>query len=106
MSDALLLSVALLLTGAGLGWFALSIDAHWRRLRGGRPPRRRIVLLLRAFGCAALAGSLLLCLRVDHGSMASLVWVMMLTACALAVAFVLAWRPRWFTPLLCVVPRR
>lgn len=106
MSDTLLLSLALLLTVAGLGWFALSMDAHWRQLCDSRLPTRGNRLLLRACGSAALATSLLLCVRVDHVSMAALVWMMMLAAGAFAVAFVLTWRPRWFAPLLWIVARR
>ncbi|WP_259371794.1 DUF3325 family protein [Rubrivivax gelatinosus] len=37
--------------------------------------------------------SLAACLRADPPSMAVLVWLMLLAAAALAVAFALAWRP-------------
>jgi hypothetical protein len=96
--DALLLVVAWLLTLLGLAWFALALDAHWRQVRGAAAAPRRGVL--RGLGSVALCVSLLLCLRADHVSMAPLVWVMGLAAGALAMAFVLAWRPRWLAPLV------
>ncbi len=46
-------------------------------------------------GSTALFVGLLLALAADHASMAVLVWVMALAGAALAVAFALAWRPRW-----------
>ena len=56
---------------------------------------RRRALKALATGTAALAASLGICFRVDHASMAPLVWTMTLTASAMFVAFTLAWRPRW-----------
>ncbi|GKS95670.1 DUF3325 domain-containing protein [Acidovorax sp. SUPP2825] len=95
MLDALLLLAALAANGAGLGWLALAMGVHWAQALGdGVPQPRRTVAQLRWAGVAALAGSLALCLSVDHGSMASLVWVMALAGAALCIAFTLAWRPR------------
>jgi Protein of unknown function (DUF3325) len=104
--DALFLLAALAANIAGLGWLALAMDVHWQQVRGGAtPPSTGVVKLLRLLGVLGLLASLLMCLRVDHISMASLVWVMGLAAAALAVAFALAWRPRWLAPLLCWVPQ-
>ncbi|QAZ40562.1 DUF3325 domain-containing protein [Methylibium sp. Pch-M] len=100
MLDVLLRALALLCCTAGFAWLALSMERHWEQVRGAQPLPRRTVIGLRVLGGAALLGSLLLCLRVDHASMASLVWVMSLAASALVVAFTLTWRPRWMTPLL------
>ena len=103
---ALMLAAALLASTAGLGWFALAMQAHWEQVRGAQPLTRATALALRALGAAALALSLWLCLRADHGSMASLVWVMALAAAALVVAFTLSWRPRALAPLVAWVPAR
>lgn len=100
MNEGLLLGIALAVTITGLCWMALSLDAHWRQVRGPQRLRPASVKLLRALGAAALALSLGICLRVDHPSMASLVWVMALAASALIVAFTLSWRPRWLAPLV------
>jgi hypothetical protein len=92
--DAWLLAAALAANAVGLGWLALAIDVHWRQALGDRPQPRSAVIALRGLGVAALLASLLLCLQVDHASMAALVWVMGFAAAALAVAFALSWRPR------------
>jgi len=89
-----LLAAALVACLAGMGWLALGMDVHARQAwgRGLSPVETRS---LRGLGWLALAAGLCLCLRVDHPSMAALVWVMALAGSALAVAFVLAWRARW-----------
>ena len=100
MPDSSLLAIALLLCVAGFSWFALAMEVHWQQVRGGSFPGRGTRSLLRWLGAAAVATSLLLCLRVDHASMASLVWVMMMAASALGVAFTLTWCPRWLAPFV------
>jgi len=100
MRDALMLAAALAANVAGLGWLALAMDVHWQQVRGRAPQTRAMVRLLRVLGVLGLAGSLALCLAVDHASMASLVWVMALAAAALVVAFTLTWRARWLGVLV------
>jgi hypothetical protein len=95
--DALLLSAALISSVAGLAWLALAMDVHWRQVFGARSRQAGTVVGLRILGAVGLALSLWLCLRVDHASMASLVWIMSVAAAALLVAFTLAWRPRWLS---------
>jgi hypothetical protein len=93
------LFAALVCSILGMAWLALAMDTHWRQVRSTQGPNRQTAILLRAVGSLALALSLILCLRTDHASMASLVWVMMLAGGALGVAFTLAWRPRLLAPL-------
>ncbi|KQV90301.1 hypothetical protein ASD15_23585 [Massilia sp. Root351] len=100
MHDALILIAALAATVAGAGWLALSMDSHWEQVRGAQPATPGTVRLLRVLGALAWLAALLLCLRVDHASMAALVWVMALAGSALVVAFTLTWRPRWLAPLV------
>lgn len=92
---SLLRACALLCSLGGLAWLALAMEVHWHQVRGGRaslaPHKAR---LLRVMGALALSGSLVLCLRADHASMAVLVWVMSLAVSSVGVAFALAWRPR------------
>lgn len=99
MLNALILIAALGVTVAGAAWLALSMETHWEQVRGAQPASPN-VRLLRTLGAAAWFVSLLLCLRVDHASMAALVWVMALAGSALIVAFTLTWRPRWLAPLV------
>lgn len=106
MLDVLLRALALLCCTAGFAWLALSMESHWEQVRGSQPLHRGTVIALRALGSTALVASLLLCLRVDHASMAALVWVMSLAAAALIVAFTFTWRPRWMAPMLPWVPNQ
>lgn len=107
MPESLLLLLAVLWSLAGMGWLALALDVHWKQVRG-TAPRGPLTTAgrLRALAGLALFGALLLCLKVDHATMASLVWVMVLAGAALAIAFTLAWRPHWLAPLLGRAPRR
>lgn len=100
MGEALLLAAALLANGIGLAWLALSLDSHWRQVRGSALPSRASVTLLRWLGGGALLVSLALCLAADHPSMAVLVWVMALAVAALGVTFTFSWRPALFQPLV------
>lgn len=100
MADALSLMGAALLSVCGMGWFALAKAPHWQQVRGQAMPKTSHVRALYFLGSAALALSLVLCLVADHVSMASLVWVMLLTGAALVVTFTLAWRPRWLAFLV------
>lgn len=96
----LLLLGAYLSCVVGWAWVALAMETHWQQLRGTQPLPAPMAGLLRTLGTLALLGSLLLCLGADHASMASLVWVLMLTAAALTVSFTLSWRPRLLAPLV------
>lgn len=90
MHEALLLAAALIISVAGMGWLALSLDAHWRQVFGSVPRAHATVRRLRIQGAAGLATSLVLCLVVDTASIATLVWIMLLATAALIVAFTLA----------------
>ncbi len=100
MPEALAYAAALGACVAGMGWLALAMQPHWEQVRGAQPLPRSTAFVLRVLGAAALAASLALCFRVDHATMAPLVWVMALAGAALIVAFTLAWRPRWLSVLL------
>jgi len=92
---ALLLSGALIVCVAGMACLALAMEGHWAQVRSGHPLSAAGVWRLRGLGALGLGVSLLLCLAVDHASMAVLVWVMTLGASALTVALTLTWRPSW-----------
>ncbi|BDU16569.1 DUF3325 domain-containing protein [Lysobacter auxotrophicus] len=102
MSEATL-SAGLLLAAfvagiAGMGWLALSMPVHAQQA-WGEALSSRTARVLRCLGASSLFAALLLCLAVDHASMASLVWVMTLAASALVVAFALSSRPTWLRAL-------
>ncbi|WP_313317243.1 DUF3325 domain-containing protein [Stenotrophomonas sp.] len=106
MSDQLaanlLLLAALCACVAGMVWLALSMEVHALQVWEHRPSSVSL-RLLRMAGSISIAFALLLCLMVDHATMAVLVWVMGLSGAALLVAFTLSSRPRrlrLFTPWL------
>ncbi len=100
MRDPLLLSAALVAALAGMGWLALAMEAHWPQVFAARGPTPRTSRMLRVLGAAAIVTSLVLCLCVDHATMAVLVWIMALAGAALAIAFTLARRAHWLRVLL------
>jgi len=100
MLDTLLLIAALAASVAGMGWLALAMEVHWEQVRGAHPQPAQLVTQLRCLGAAGLLVSLLLCLKVDHASMASLVWIMSLAFAAISTAFTLTWRPHWLRVLV------
>lgn len=99
MPESLWLAVSILISVAGMGWFALALEAHWQQVfvTDLRASTRRALRLL---GTIALALSLAACFIADHPSMAPLVWFMGLAASALLIAFVLAWRPHLLAMLV------
>jgi hypothetical protein len=96
----MLLTAACIISTLGLAWMALAMETHWQQVQGGLPLVRSVQLLLRGLGSLALAISLGLCMAADHVSMAALVWIMLLAAGTVAVAFTLTWRPQWLVPLV------
>ncbi|WP_332741474.1 DUF3325 domain-containing protein [Hydrogenophaga sp.] len=101
MSEAVLLGLAALAAWVSMAWLALSMEVHWQQVCGApvmvpRGLRRS----LRQAGGLGLLVSLALCLAADHPSMAALVWVMFVAACAFGVAMLLTWRPRVLRALL------
>ena len=92
--DNLLLLATIILCVSGMAWLALAMDVHWKQVNTGMPSLKN-VRKLRIVGYAALFISLVCCLVVDHPTMASLVWIMLLAGSALTIAFTLSWRPHW-----------
>lgn len=101
-----MLFAAIVSNTLGFAWLALSMESHWRQVRGTGPLTRKWAIVLRVLGALGLALSLFLCLRADHVTMAPLVWIMALAAAALIVAFTLTWRPGIFRPLVSWVPAK
>lgn len=91
--SSMLLIAAAAAALVGLAWLALGMDVHWAQVHGdaATPPSTR----LRWGGACALALSFVLCLKVDHATMAVLVWVMLLAGSAVGVAMTLSTRPHW-----------
>lgn len=103
-TSSMLLIAACIISTLGLAWIALAMEIHWQQVQGSAPLVTSVQLLLRGLGGLALAISLALCMATDHVSMAALVWIMLLAAGTVFVAFTLTWRPHWLAPLLAWMP--
>lgn len=100
MAEALLLA-ACVAGYAGFGLLAVSLPRHWHELAGAAAlPAARCRALRRA-GALAIAGSFALALWRDGAGFGSLLGILLLSACAAAVAFTLNARPRWLVGLAC-----
>jgi hypothetical protein len=98
MVDALSFSAAFLCSLLGMAYLALSMPQHFPQAVPERKYSGVVAWRLRASGVVLISSSLVACSLADHMSMVPLVWVMMLTTSAIAVAVVLAYRPRVFWP--------
>lgn len=93
---------ALLLLAAGLASYsawacmALAMPRHWWADANGQgvacAPHRT---WLRPFGFALLGLGYALCVYRDGPGFGSVLWVLLVSAAAIAVALTLAWRPRF-----------
>lgn len=93
LSANLMLAAALLSSLAGMAWLALSMQVHALQV-WPRQPSPATLRLLRILGSFSVCVALVLCLTVDHATMAVLVWVMALSAAAMLVAFTLSSQPQ------------
>jgi Protein of unknown function (DUF3325) len=103
VEPAMLLAVGYVACVAGFAWLALGMEPHWQQVQGARQLSQRGRVALRTLGVLGLVGGGLACARADHASMAMLVWVLMLTAAALTVTFVLSGWPAALRPFAAVV---
>lgn len=95
---ALLLVAASLASYGGFACLALAMPRHWAEARGQRMdvvPHRR---WLRPCGFLMLGVTYALCVHRDGTSFGSLLWVVLISAAAIAVALTLAWRPQFLLP--------
>lgn len=95
MPEALGTLVAALLDLVGFGLLALTQERHYETVFGPshtmRPDR---VARLRDLGFALVACSLPICIAASGSGFGSLLWVVLMAACAGAVALALTWQPR------------
>jgi Protein of unknown function (DUF3325) len=93
----LLASIAAL--GSGYtGWALLALSQREHRFAAAGelpPPSARRHHIVRLLAVLLLAGALGAWVAGHGGGFGTLLWMLLLAAGALAVAFTLAWRPRW-----------
>lgn len=99
MTPVLLLMLAALASYLGFACLALAMPRHWAEAGGPRlrpaPPRQR----LRGCGFALLGIAYALIVYRDGPAFGSVLWVVLLTAAAIAVALTLGWRPQALWPV-------
>ena len=78
---------------------SLSMKRHFRQLWPQSAPARSVVWLLRCVGYGALTAALLPAINKLGVSIGIVLWCGLLTAAALTVSLLLAYRPRWLPSL-------
>lgn len=77
----------------GFGWLALTQERHRARIPAAcsvsAPAGQRTA------GLGAILFGLPLCIAAEGAAFGALVWVLLTSAAALAVSFILTWQPRW-----------
>ena len=97
---ALLLGAANMASYGGFACLALAMPRHWAAATGKKVdvvPHRR---WLRPCGFAMLALSYGLCAYRDGPGFGSLLWAILISAAAIAVALTLTWRPQLLLPAI------
>lgn len=90
MSDSVLLVCAISLNFLGMRWLALSLPVHWKQVYGEQLLSQRKQVVFRILAAVMFIFSLVLIMFADHATIAALVWIMSLTACAFSVAMMLS----------------
>lgn len=101
MPEAVLTFLVATVSYLGLALLALSQHAHWRAVTGGASPCSVRARGLRVLATLKLMLALVLSWHAHGPAFGSLLWVMLVSAAAMAVAFTLSWRPR---ALACLAP--
>lgn len=97
MPDATLTIVAALGSYLGFVFLALAQERHWRAVCAV-PARRVRAAWPVAAGLTLQLLALVLTVGAHGPSFGSLLWAVMVSSTAMAVAFTLAWQPRWLRP--------
>lgn len=93
--STLLLIVAYLASFCGFAYLALAMPRHWRDASGQRVNVAPYRKSLRPSGFLLLGIGYLVCVYRDGPSFGSVLWIVLISLAAIAVAFMLAWRPQW-----------
>ena len=89
-----LLLFAVLACYTGFACLALAMPDYWARAGGDANDHGRRRHRLRLSGALMLCLALAICIWRDGVSFGAILWIILLTASASAVAFTLTWRPR------------
>lgn len=89
-----LLAVAFILAWAGFGVLALAQERHFEHFYASNKLVAQHKRAQAAIGIIAILITLPICMKAQGAGFGGLLWVLLLTASAMAVAFQLTWTPR------------
>lgn len=98
MPDTALAIIAALGSYLGFVFLALAQARHWRAVCASPALRVRTAWPVAA-GLTLQLLALVLIVSAQGPGFGSLVWAVMISAAAMAVAFTLAWQPKWLRPI-------
>lgn len=99
MREVLLMLAAWVVLLLGMALLALSQERHRDRIFISNRPAALDIRAQRATAFIATGLGLPACIASQGASFGSLLWLLLLSAAALAVALTLTWRPQWLRPL-------
>lgn len=99
MPDTALTTVAALGSYLGFVLLALAQERQWAAVSKTPVEQRVSPAWLANAGLGAQMVALMLTIQAQGPSFGSLLWAVMISAAAMAVAFTLAWQPRWLRPI-------
>lgn len=83
----------------GFALLALSQERHLAHAFAPDAPPDTRWRALRTAGFAAVCASLPVCIASEGASFGCLLWVVLISAAAMAIALILTWRPHWLRQL-------
>lgn len=98
MTDALFLVGAIIVMYGAFALLSLTQERHWTTVTRDldlQHPAPATQVRRRLAGALGLSGGLVLCIWGNGPAFGAVLWIMCLALCAAAVAFTLAWQPRW-----------
>jgi hypothetical protein len=105
MHNTLLLMLAAWLAWTGFALLALAQERHFGHFYLSFKPAAQWIRAQAATGIIAICLSLPVCLKAQGAGFGSLLWILLITACAITVALQLTWAPKTFHPLAWLVQR-
>lgn len=99
MREVLLMLAACVVLLLGMALLALSQERHRDRIFISTRPTAHSIRAHRTAGFITTGLGLPACIASQGASFGSLLWLLLLSAAALAVALTLTWRPQWLRPL-------
>ncbi|HSW04719.1 DUF3325 domain-containing protein [Aquabacterium sp.] len=99
MSESALTLIAALGSYLGFALLALSQERHWSTVSKTSVAQRVRRIGPAGTGLLAQPAALTLTIVAHGAGFGVLLWAVMISAAALAVAFTLSWRPQWLQPI-------